>query len=53
MYIENKNIEQATNKESRGFAIEIGVKQALILSPLLLSVVLDEAIKETKKKMKH
>lgn len=52
MYRNNTNIVRTNNEESREFVTEIRVKQGCVLSPLLFSIVLDEAIKNAKKKMK-
>lgn len=52
LYKNNRNIVRTNNEESKEFITEIGVKQGCVLSPLLFSVVIDEAIKEAKKKMK-
>lgn len=52
MYRNNTNIVRTNNEESREFVTEIGVKQGCVLSPLLFSIVIDEAIKNAKKKMK-
>lgn len=40
------------NEESREFTAEIGVKQGCVLSPLLFTIVIDEAVKEAKRKVR-
>ena len=52
IYKDNKNIVRTYNEESREFETMVGVKQGCALSPLLFSLILDEAMKEAKKKMK-
>ena len=52
MYTGKTNIVRTNNDEFREFKTRKGVKQGCVLSPLLFSAVLDEAIKEAKRKMK-
>lgn len=41
----NSNIVRTNNEEPRKSETKIGVKQGCVLSPLLFSIVIDEAIK--------
>ena len=52
MYKENVNTVRTNNEESKEFRTKIGVKQGCVLSPILFRVVLHEAIKKAKKKMR-
>lgn len=45
-----KNTFDRVNKESSEFEIKIGLKQGCLLSPLLFFIVIDDAIKKSKRK---
>lgn len=52
MHGHNKNIKNINNEESNEFITNMVVKQGCVLNPLLISMIVDEALKETKKRMK-
>lgn len=52
LYRGNTNCVRMNNEESREFTAEIGVKQGCVLSPLLFTIVIDEAVKVAKRKMR-
>lgn len=52
MYGHNKNVLKINNEESKEFTKNIGVKHGCVLNPLLISMVVDEALTEITKRMK-
>lgn len=52
MCIHNPNLMKINIEESKEFITSIGMRQGCMLSPVLCSIVVDEFIKRTKKKMK-
>lgn len=53
LYKETKNYVRTRHETSKMFETSSGVRQGCILSPLLFTVVLDDAIKEAKKEVKQ
>ncbi|GJQ68068.1 hypothetical protein Trydic_g10685 [Trypoxylus dichotomus] len=53
LYKSNKNKVRTSNAESAEFESQIGLKQGCVLSPLLFSILIDDAVKKAKQKGKN